>query len=198
MNTERIFYLVIIAVLLFITGLLYANDGNFLRQNYHNSITDLSGGDYIRFVFIGSHTCPFSNNERTHDMVNYLKKKFEEITKEHSLKFISTGISVDIFPQLGLNYLKQTNPYHEIIAGASVYNLGSVYYSAGSPSTPRVLILHENYETELKGINLNHLNRSQRLVQEYSGVFEIERFFNFVKSSTHEELIDFLDIYTSH
>ncbi len=95
MKTEKIFYLFLIAALLFITGLLYKNNGNFTSQTYRTSTVDLSGGDYLRFVFIGSSNCRFSNNDQVHEMVNYLKKNLEEIAESNSMNFISTGISVD-------------------------------------------------------------------------------------------------------
>ncbi|MBE9048539.1 hypothetical protein IQ255_29870 [Pleurocapsales cyanobacterium LEGE 10410] len=154
----------------------------------------MSGGDYIRFVFIGSSTCPFSNNDNTHNMVNYLKESLKKITELNSINFIVTGLSVDLYPQLGLNYLKNTYPYHEVMVGSSVYNLGSVFYSAGNPSTPHILIIHEKYDTELVGINLSQISDSQQVLHSFSGVFEIKEFYNFIKSSTQEEINNFLSL----
>jgi len=194
MTTEKYFYLFLIAVLLFITGLLYKNDGNFTPQPYRISTVDLSGGDYFSFVFIGSSDCRFPNNDQVHEMVNYLKKNLEEVAESNSMNFILTGISVDSHSQLGLNYLNLTYPYDEIIVGLSIYSLGSVYYSSGAPTTPQILILYENYNSELVGVNINHLQNSQQVIKSFSGVPEIKQFYDIVQSSNKESIIQYLNL----
>lgn len=72
MNVERILYLACIAILLFIIGIFYGSDGHPFNKRVTEPTIDLSGGSYLRFVFIGSSTCPFSNNDDTHKMVTYI------------------------------------------------------------------------------------------------------------------------------
>jgi hypothetical protein len=192
MNTERALYLLSIAALLFISGILYANEGSLKKTYTYSHTPDLNGGEYIRFVFIGSHSCPFSNNDTTHSMVLFLKEKFKNIAKDNTFNFISTGISVDMNSSYGFRYLQKTDHYDEIISGASVFNLGAIYYGNGVPSTPTIHLIYESYETELIGINMANLNNSKALINSYIGMHKIEELYNYVKSSKEQEIIDLL------
>ena len=99
-----------------------------------------------------------------------------------------------LHPQVGFKYLEKTNPYSEIISGASVFNLGSIYYGNGIPATPEILVIYEEYSSELVGINSVDLENSQTLIKDYLGVSEIESLYEFIKSSTNQEIIEYLNI----
>jgi hypothetical protein len=191
---EKHVYLSLLAISLFIIGVLYTNEGKLYNHIDNDAVADLAGGDYIRFVYIGSSTCPFSNNADTHNKIRFLKNNLEDITMLTDTKFISTGISVDSHPHIGYNYLEETKPYNEIIVGTSVFNLGSIFYASGVPTTPRILIIKESYESELVGINLNHLEKSQSLFRLYSGIHEIDEFHDFLSTSSIEEVIKEFDL----
>lgn len=194
MNKERYLYLFLLSVLLFIIGFLYQNEGNFLSENHQHNSLNFSGGDYLRYVFIGSYTCPFSNSDRTHDVVNDLKETLSKAAQESFVNFIATGISVDTDPNLALRYLSNTFPYNELLIGNSVYNLGSIVYGSGAPSTPTVLIFHENHNTDLTGINFDRFDQSQQLLHSAVGVFEIEALYSALESSTPDEILNFFNL----
>jgi hypothetical protein len=184
----------IIAVLLFLIGVLYANEGNFTSSSDKEIITDLSGGDYLRFVYIGSSTCQFSNNEHAHQLVKSLKTELKSLAQQYSINFISTGISIDGSTKQGIKFLKKSGNYSEIISGASNFNLGSIQYASGAASTPQILLIHERYDTEVIGVNINDLNQVQQLINNYRGIFEIEEFHQFIKKSTREEVFKSLNL----
>jgi hypothetical protein len=60
------------------------------------------------------------------------------------------------------------------------------------------IIIHEQYEANLLGININNLNNAQHIIDTYNGVYEIEEFYQFVKNSTEEEVFASFDIQTMH
>lgn len=190
MTIERVIYLSCIAILLFILGMLYTYECNVFSSTEYSADINLNDGTYLRFVFIGSPQCSFSNNERVHEMVKFLKNEIRSIAKEHTVNFISTGISNNMSSQTGVNYLKNTGPYNEVVAGASSYNLGVIQYSPGVTETPQIVMIREQHDTNLIGLNINNLNKAQYWINSYNGKDEIEAFYNFIQGSTHQEILD--------
>jgi len=184
MRKESYFYLICIGFLLFLIGILYQNDGKFIPSTASHDAVDLSGGEYLRFVFIGSSGCYFSNNEEIQEIIVSLKEDIQSKTIDLSKNFISTGISVDTYSETGIDFLKKSGPYTEILSGLSSHNLGSIKYSSGNVSTPTVMLFYENYETELVGYNYANLLDSQVKLATVTGMDHIQYYYEFVKNST--------------
>lgn len=90
--------IVVLSILSFMVGFLYINDGTHLKTKKSSDI-DLSSdeenkGKYLRFVFIGSSECQFSNREETHKSVVRIKKYINRFSEKFDIGVISTGISV--------------------------------------------------------------------------------------------------------
>jgi hypothetical protein len=82
MKKERFQFIFLIGLLFFIIGILYKNDGNIFPQKYQYETIDMGGGEYIRFVYIGSSGCYFSNNDEMHEMIVSLKKETKFFAKK--------------------------------------------------------------------------------------------------------------------
>ncbi|MEX0662756.1 MAG: hypothetical protein WEA58_14675 [Balneolaceae bacterium] len=183
MNIERSLYLFAIAILLFIVGLLYGGEGKLFSDNNTDREVDLSGGEYLRMVYIGSSTCPFSNNEATHKMISFIKDELELILQDQDVNLITTGISTDMSTEIGKIFLDETGPYHELITGAGTFNLGIINYSPGATSTPQLLFFKEYHGTDLIGLNMNNFKDSQTILKTYNGQFEIQELYEALKHS---------------
>ncbi len=181
-------------MLLFLIGLLYGVFKNYNHDSKSIGSFDLSGGKYVRLVFIGSSDCFYSNNTETHKMIRYIKSELNNVLKDSSIQFISTGISYDHSPEVAINYLNKTGSYDELLVGAGPFNLGVINYVSGSSSTPKVLLFFEKYESDLFGLNLKNILASQNPIQTYTGQFEIQSLYEFVSYSSDKEIIEYLGI----
>ncbi len=193
-NNNYIFLILIASIGLFVVGLIYGiekSKDNAIETTYG---IDLSGGQYVRLVFIGSSTCFYANNTETIYMVSNIKNKLKTVLEKDVIKFISTGISYDRSTTIAINYLKKTGPYDELLVGAGAFNLGIINYVSGSSSTPKVLIFHELYETDLSGLNINNLHSSQSLLKTYTGQFEIRNLYESIKYKSRDDLLMYFGI----
>ncbi|TVR19727.1 MAG: hypothetical protein EA391_00205 [Balneolaceae bacterium] len=194
MDKKEFVLLIIACIVLFIIGLTYGLKNNENVDSGFEGNIDLSGGVYVRFVFIGASDCFFANNKEIHHMINYIKPELDKALKNNSIKFISTGISYDLSSTTAIEYLKKTGPYDEVLAGGGAFNLGAIKYASGGSSTPKVLLFLEEYETELFGINMINFTDSQHLLKTYTGQFEIQELYKIVKQYSDSALADYLGI----
>ncbi|MFU8812953.1 MAG: hypothetical protein ACNA78_08290 [Balneolaceae bacterium] len=108
----------------------------------------------------------------------------------NSINFIATGISADVSGNTGRRYLDHTGPYNELITGGGTFNLGVINYASGAASTPQLLLIREEHETSLIGLNISNMKNSQTLIEKITGQFEIQEFYEFVKNSPAEEVLE--------
>ncbi|NGP87740.1 hypothetical protein [Fodinibius halophilus] len=177
-----------IAVLLFIIGFqfIYETPENISTET---NIQSMEGGNFLRFVFIGSSSCVYSNSEETHNMVIELKEYFKKLANKNDLKFLTTGISKDIHAEVGTKYLQKTKPYDEIIAGASWYNLGISHYVwdviQGEAATPQIVITKTKYK---KSSTDASITRKEDLLHRSVGIQDIRFLHRLSKKSKNKEI----------
>lgn len=154
--------------------------------------TDLIDGEFIQFVFIGSSSCSFSNNEEIFIMISELIQEFESISDLYVKNFIFTGISTDLSALEGVDYLKKTGTYDEIISGISWYNTGLLQYiwdpEIGYASTPQILILRGKYDVISNDYNIFDIKKSNQLLKRYRGVDEIRNLYEIIFYSNIENI----------
>lgn len=184
----------VVAITLFLIGVLY---GTFIiKKSNSNTVDtlDLAKGQYIRLVFVGSSTCGYSNNEETTSLIKNIKADFENLSMKNDFKFISTGISYDVSSKVALEYLEKTGTYDELLVGNGPFNLGTIQYTSGKSPTPLVLLYVENYETDLFGMNMSNFNSSQKLIKMLTGQFEIQEFHDYLEASSDDEILEYFEM----
>jgi len=192
MDKKYYIYLFLLSIGLFVIGFLYGINNSAPTDNESN--IDLSGGLYIRMVYIGSSKCVYSNNRHTHKMVSDIKKRLESSFKETGVGFVSTGISTDRSSKEGLEFLKKSGPYNEILVGGGSFNLGLIKYVSGSTSTPKIIFFLEEYDTELIGLNISNFSNAQKRLNIYNGQYEIEDLDEFLKNSSRERIFQYFGL----
>jgi len=183
---KKFYIFVSLIVTFFLVGVLYSltnNDKDINKSNY------LSQGQYIRFVYIGSSGCIYSNNQKTQKLIRGIKSSLNDKISGTKIKLITTGVSYDILSNLGIKHLKKTGQYDELLVGAGPLNLGILNYANEGLSTPKVILFFENYEIVPYGLSLSNFHNSQRLLGTYTGVSEINNLHSFVDSSSIEQII---------
>lgn len=170
----------IVFAVCYVFGFLFVYDYTEKLDETPHQI-DIQGGQYLRFVFVGSSSCTFSNNEDLHKVIDFLNEELRSISYLFEKKYISTGISTDVNAYEGISYLAKTGSYDELISGASWYNLGISHYiwdsDIGYASTPQVLILTTEYDVLSNGINIFDIKHQNQLLKRYIGVQEINGFY---------------------
>lgn len=164
-----------------------------INSNLVNTI-DVSGGTYVRFVFIGSSNCVYSNHEDTHRTVSSIKNELNSVFKQSPINFISTGITYDMSSIIGIQFLEKTGPYNELLVGAGPLNLGIINYSSRGSSTPRVLLFLEQYDTDVFGLNMNNFYDSQKLLKSYAGLYDLFELHDFLQSSSDHDIVKYFDL----
>lgn len=192
MDKKFYIYLLLVSAGLFIIGLFYGINNSTAPDDESN--IDLSGGVYIRMVYIGSSRCVYSNNRNTHKMVSDIKKRLENTFEEANENFLSTGISIDRSSVEGLNLLDKSGPYDEILVGGGSFNLGLIKYASGSTSTPKIIFLLEEYDTDLIGLNMSNFNSAQKPIKMYNGQYEIEDLYKFLNSTSREKIYQYFGL----
>ncbi len=176
---EKKIYQIVILLLLFSVGFIFAYDFNIDSMS-HISDVALEDASYIRFVYIGSSTCYYCNNDETHKMIIDLKDLLRSFANERNYRFLSTGISVDKFTHHGLEFLNKSGAYDEIVTGASWLNLGANYYIwdrfPAYPDTPQILIILTNFKIKSAGRSIGNIEQKDFLIQRISGMNNIKEF----------------------
>lgn len=101
-------HIVLISFLLFIMGFSFTYVRNYIKSfdyeyKFNPDVANSQGGEFVRFVYIGSSNCSFSN-EYTHKMVTEIKYFIQNLAHESNYNFISTGISSDFNSVDGIRF----------------------------------------------------------------------------------------------
>lgn len=189
---ENSLYFALIIVLLFYIGFNWAYEKNAF-PNYQTGVS-LDGGDYLRFIYIGSSHCGFANDEDNHHNILKLKELLKELSKESRYSFISTGISVDVNAYQGVRYLKKTGPYDEILSGSNWFNVGVQKYVwerfQGRPSTPQIILTKTKFEVE----EFFGIHQSEQVLKRVSGIYEIREMLGKIKTMNKSDFTEWLEI----
>jgi len=182
------------SIALFISGLVYGFLSGHQSTSPSKKSVDLSGGQYIRLVFVGSSTCSYSNNDVTISLIKNIKADLKNLSTNHDFEFISTGISYDVSSKVALKYLEKTGTYDELLVGNGPFNLGNIQYTSGMSPTPLILLFAENYETDLLGMNMSNFKSSQDHIKTLSGQFEIQEFHDFLETASENKVLEYFEM----
>jgi len=192
---KSIYVYAFLIIILFVVGYIFGSLGIYQFSNDSQKTFDFSKGSLVRFVYIGSSKCIYSNNERTHEMVSYIKSELKSIYDSTNTKFFSTGISIDLNSEVGVPYLSKTGPYNEILVGGGPLNLGLINYSSGLSSTPKILISFEEYKTKMIGLNSKNLNDAQKMIKTFTGQIEIKSLYELLKNKNQNDIHELLEVH---
>lgn len=167
-------------VLLFVIGFLITFDKPFEFDNHKSVINSFESSSYYRLVVIGSSGCVFSNSEESITMIKNIKKKFREIAAHQNKKAVFTGISLDLNPTYGIQYLNKTGPYDEITTGLSWYNSGILRYIwdvfEGEAATPQIIITRSNFNVRSAGEEIGEIEHSEQMLGRFVGINDMRSF----------------------
>ncbi|NBC28116.1 MAG: hypothetical protein GVY08_14735 [Bacteroidetes bacterium] len=155
---------------------------------------NLSGGKYVRLVFIGSSKCYFSNTRKTIRTIKNIKLFLKKFLDDKNVEFITTGTSFDYSSSDAITHLDKTGPYDEVLVGNGPFNLGIMQYVSGKSPTPKIILLLEEYESELVGLNMKNFIDSQSSIKTYTGQFEIQNLYEYLISNNEDEILEYLNI----
>lgn len=189
---------IIIGCLIFIVGFLWMYDEGGFVKPIQSDFSSYVGGKYLRLVYIGSASCAYSNNKKTHRMIISLKNSLRKIAHKKGLKFASTGIAVGMNSLKGVKYLLKTAPYDELITGASWFNLGINHYiwqtNKGEASTPQVILTMTKYKMLTIGERLGYIKRQEDILKRYIGRNGIKKLYTLIKSKNERKINTILHI----
>jgi hypothetical protein len=146
-----------------------------------SNIEDLSGGTYIQLIYVGSSSCPFSNN-LLHEEIKKLRNNLIDWTNYNDYNFMSTGISVDLNSTQGFYFLQDSGPYDEIISGASWYNNGVSQYVWKKNSegfTPQIIILKTDFKVVTSSLGgILKIEKEETLLESFHLLEDIKKINN--------------------
>lgn len=189
-SKKELAYLLIIFFLLFFIGFLW----NYRDTTFTKDQTGIStdGGNYLRFIYIGSSRCMNSRDSDNHENILHLKQVLENIAFNSGYEFVTTGISVDMNAYVGLNYLRETGPYDELASGNSWFNLGTDKYIwktfQGRPLTPQVVLTISQYDVE----PFYGINHSEIVLKRAYGKSDIQVLLHSLTKLKNNEMPDWL------
>lgn len=192
---EKYIYQIIILILLFSVGFVYAYDFQSTTVEYTSDVI-IEDADYIRLIYIGSSGCNFSNNDKTHQMIKELKDYFRSFSHNQGYRFLSTGIALDTDSKRGVELLSKSGHYDEIISGANWLNLGAKYYIwdnfPGYPDTPQVILFLTDIKIRPAGISIGNIYQDNVLIKRIIGMNHIEELLLLTQKLSEEEMADAL------
>jgi hypothetical protein len=140
---------------------------------------EITEGEYIQLVYMGSSTCGYCSDS-LHLSLSNLKNEFSKLSEQGSIRFYSTGISADIDPDIGYNFLKKSGPYDEFIIGGSWYNMGFERYVWNKFGLegfiPKILILKLNFNTKSGTQGIMNIERMDTLLFELNSIEDLKKF----------------------
>ena len=160
---------------------------------------DMQGGDYLHLIYSSSSTCPFSIDEETIQMVQTIKEKLEAVAVEYNLDTWYTGIAGnDLDPVDGFEHLQKTGPYHEIIAGGRVFDLGNLEFIYGELKgpgvTPQIIFSRTTMTMEPNGMAIGEIRRNHRELSRFVARDEIEELYKEVSERPAHEIGDVIGL----
>lgn len=192
---EKYIYQIIILILLFTIGFVYAYDFQSTSVNYTSDVT-IEDAEYIRLVYIGSSACSFSNNDKAHRMIKELKDYFRSFSSNQGYRFLSTGIAMDTDSKRGVDFLHKSGHYDEIISGANWLNLGANYYIwnnfPGYPDTPQIILFLTDVKIRPAGRSIGNIEQNDVHIKRIIGMNRIEELLLLTQKLSEEEFADTL------
>lgn len=173
----------IIAIIIFVAIIISFYIARVSDQNdYPFSEVIMEEATYIRFVYIGTSGCVFSNSAYTHNMIKDLKNELRAIAHKHGYRFLSTGISIDYSVERGIEFLDKSGPYDEIITGIGMFNLGAQYYVwnslPGEMVSPQILIIKTKLNPVLAGQSIANIRQEDEILERIYGAEGINDLLN--------------------
>ncbi len=102
-----------------------------------------NNGKELVFVYIGSSTCGFSNDESLPALIERVKVELHRKAQAHGLDFSAVGVAIDWHVPHGIKHLEKFGLFNEIMTGENWQGTGARQHFGGSlsgeSSTPQVL-----------------------------------------------------------
>jgi hypothetical protein len=137
----------------------------------------LTHKEELVFIFASSRsTCPACEDAELSELINDIKTKIQDRSRELGIGFTSIGIAVDWSPETGIDHLQNISSFDEMIVGRNWYNTGMIKYTfsefPGRRGLPQIIITKRVYSGEL--------NPDRGVISGYNGVesdVELHRVF---------------------
>lgn len=130
-------------------------------------------------VYIGSGNCVYCTKISTKENIRHIIQKFRDYSDSSDTDLISTGISVDKYPNTGILHLSDIRVFDQVISGAGIFNLGAYTTSwkfSAEARTPQVVLLISEYDIIPHAQDRLNLKRDQRVVKRVIGTQSIDNF----------------------
>ena len=186
-------FIILIVTLSITTGYLsrYYFD-NSVSDQYKSNVTSMDGGIYMRLIFIGSTSCPFCTDD-VHEQVRIIKTKLKKSTEVREIKYLTTGISVDLNSIQGTKYLEKSGYYDEVISGGSWLNNGVQKYNWSylqQPATPQIIISKSIFDVVSSLNSITSINLSEEILFRYEGTDQINQLYELLTNNKYDELFE--------
>ncbi len=154
---------------------------------------DMQGGEYLHLIYRGNSTCPYSTDEETIEMVQIIKEKMEAVAVEYNLDIWYTGIAGnDLDPVEGFYHIKKTGPYHEIISGGRVFDLGNMEFIYGELEgpgvSPQIIFSRTSMGLESDGLAILEVTRNHQELSRFIALGEIKELYRKVNEKPAQEI----------
>lgn len=188
-----IIFIFLILILSVTTGYLsrYYFD-NSVSDQYESNVTSMGGGIYMRLIFIGSTSCPFCTDD-VHEQVKKIKSELKKSTEVRGIKYITTGISVDLNSIKGTKYLEKSGYYDEIISGGSWLNNGVQRYNWSylkQPATPQIIISKSIFDVVSSLNSISSIKLSEDILFRFEGTDQINQLYELTTNNKFDELFE--------
>ncbi|PWN05403.1 hypothetical protein [Rhodohalobacter mucosus] len=137
----------------------------------------LTHKEELVFIFASSRsTCPACEDAELSELINDIKTKIQDRSRELGIGFTSIGIAVDWSPETGIDHLRNISIFDEMIVGRNWYNTGMIKYTfsefPGRRGLPQIIITKRVYSGEM--------NPDRGVISGYNGIesdVELHRVF---------------------
>ena len=103
----------------------------------------------ILFVYIGSHSCKFSNDEDLPSLIEQAKLITQDLAREHKYEMSTLGAAIDWSVENGLRHLSKFGLFDEIISGRKWQNTAArlfIYENIpGAAATPQLVLVKRKF-----------------------------------------------------
>lgn len=104
-------------------------------------------GAQLLLVYVGSGACRWCRDPRLPGLIERAKLRLDSTAHASGMSFRAIGLSVDRWPESGLNHLRTMGRFDEISAGYLWGNTSAMQYVWSSPATvaatPQVLVYRQ-------------------------------------------------------
>ncbi|GEM_PF-1007941 len=103
----------------------------------------------ILFVYIGSHSCKFSNDEDLPNLIEQAKLITQDLAREHEYEMSTLGAAIDWSVEDGLRHLGKFGLFDEVISGRKWQNTSArlfIYENIpGAAATPQLVLVKRRF-----------------------------------------------------